>query len=206
MSTKTRFRVEGMDCAGCASLIDMMVRKMPGVEDVSVSVTAASMTVQHAAEPSFEAQISSKVASLGYKAIPVGKPANDDALKTLKIIPSTSMPKHDHHAHDHAGHDHAGHDHSAHDHAKHDEKPEAASGLHGHDHGPTDGSWWQSRKGQITIAAGLAVAAAWGVGQMVPSIGHWAFVVAMLVGLVPDRSARLHGRPSTAYPSPSRPS
>jgi len=34
--TTTRFRVEGMDCAGCASKIDTAVRRLPGVEDVSV--------------------------------------------------------------------------------------------------------------------------------------------------------------------------
>jgi len=32
----TRFRVEGMDCASCASKVDTAVRRMPGIEDVSV--------------------------------------------------------------------------------------------------------------------------------------------------------------------------
>ncbi len=40
---ETRFRVEGMDCASCASKIDTAVRRMPGVADVSVSVTAGTM-------------------------------------------------------------------------------------------------------------------------------------------------------------------
>ena len=39
-ATQTRYRVEGMDCASCASKIDTAVRRMPGVTDVSVSVTA----------------------------------------------------------------------------------------------------------------------------------------------------------------------
>jgi Cd2+/Zn2+-exporting ATPase len=33
---QTRYRVEGMDCASCASKIDTAVRRMPGVEDVNV--------------------------------------------------------------------------------------------------------------------------------------------------------------------------
>ena len=40
-ATQTRFRVEGMDCAGCATKIDTAVRRLPGIADVTVSVTAA---------------------------------------------------------------------------------------------------------------------------------------------------------------------
>lgn len=58
-------------------------------------------------------------------------------------------------------------------------------GLHGHDHGPTDGSPWQSKKGRLTIACGAALVAAYAVGQLVPSIASYAFIAAMLVGLVP---------------------
>ncbi|MBN9138734.1 MAG: heavy-metal-associated domain-containing protein, partial [Phyllobacterium sp.] len=43
--TQTRFRVEGMDCASCAAKIDTAVRRLPGVADISVSVTAGTMTV-----------------------------------------------------------------------------------------------------------------------------------------------------------------
>ncbi|MFA6031334.1 MAG: cation transporter [Myxococcota bacterium] len=38
-AAQTRYRVEGMDCAACATKIDTAVRRIPGVEDVSVSVT-----------------------------------------------------------------------------------------------------------------------------------------------------------------------
>ncbi|HEY0033741.1 MAG TPA: cation transporter, partial [Devosia sp.] len=34
----TRFRVEGMDCASCATKVDTAVRRIDGIEDVSVSV------------------------------------------------------------------------------------------------------------------------------------------------------------------------
>lgn len=48
-----------------------------------------------------------------------------------------------------------------------------------------DGPWWATRKAKLTLACGLALVAAYGVGQFAPSIGHWAFVAALLVGLIP---------------------
>jgi Cd2+/Zn2+-exporting ATPase len=45
----TRFRVEGMDCAACATKVEAATRRVTGVENVSVSVTAGTMTVRHSA-------------------------------------------------------------------------------------------------------------------------------------------------------------
>jgi len=39
----TRYRVQGMDCAGCATKIGTAVRRMPGVADVTVSATAGTL-------------------------------------------------------------------------------------------------------------------------------------------------------------------
>jgi Cd2+/Zn2+-exporting ATPase len=47
------------------------------------------------------------------------------------------------------------------------------------------GPWWQSKKGQLTIFSGVALVAAYVVGHLVPVVASYAFVVAMLVGLVP---------------------
>ena len=41
---RTRFRVEGMDCASCAAKIDKAVRRIPDVTDVNVSVVAGTMS------------------------------------------------------------------------------------------------------------------------------------------------------------------
>lgn len=46
-------------------------------------------------------------------------------------------------------------------------------------------SWWRSRKGRLMLASGLALAAAFAVAKLAPTTGHWPFVVAMLVGLLP---------------------
>ncbi|MBE7734306.1 cation transporter [Devosia sp. CC-YST696] len=43
----TRFKVDGMDCASCASKVDTAARRIQGVEDVSVSVVSGTMSVKH---------------------------------------------------------------------------------------------------------------------------------------------------------------
>jgi len=62
---------------------------------------------------------------------------------------------------------------------------EDAGHSHIHDHGPTDQNWWQTRKGQLTIASGGALAVAFAVGKAVPATEQWAFLLAMMVGLIP---------------------
>ncbi|PRA57933.1 heavy metal translocating P-type ATPase [Brucella pituitosa] len=103
---QNRFRVEGMDCASCATKIDTAVRRVAGVEDVSVSVTTGMMTVRHDGSSDLES-VAKKVRSLGYSVEPVA----DEKAPAM----------HEHHDHDHAGcsghdHDHD-HDHKHHDHS-----------------------------------------------------------------------------------------
>lgn len=168
---ENRFRVEGMDCASCAAKIDTALRRMPGVEDVSVSVTAGTMTLRHSEASDLDA-IAKKMKGLGYPVSPL----------TAAATGATSHQGHgccgghDHH-HDHVN-DHGDH---SHDHAK----TEASSGLHGHDHTPTTGPWWASRKGRPTIVSGAALVIAYAVGHLVPAIASWAFIAALLIGLVP---------------------
>lgn len=172
---QTRYRVEGMDCASCAAKIDTAVRRMPGVEDVSVSVTAGTMTLSHDGTSDLDA-IAKKMKGLGYPVSP------------LAAASSAPRAHHDHagcgHDHHHS-HDH-GHDHQHtpdHDHSEKTAAP--VEGLHGHDHGPSTGPWWASRKGRLTIVSGAALAVAYAVGHFVPSIASYAFVAALLIGLVP---------------------
>lgn len=46
-------------------------------------------------------------------------------------------------------------------------------------------AWWSTRKGMLAIGSGIALAAAFALGKAVPADARWAFLVAMLVGLVP---------------------
>ncbi|PWE53254.1 cadmium-translocating P-type ATPase [Metarhizobium album] len=179
---QTRFRVDGMDCASCASKIDTAVRRMPGVADVSVSVTSGTMTVSHDEASDLEA-IGKKVSGLGYD---VARLAPREVGQPQEAHAHGPSCNHDHDAH---AHDHAHGELHRHD---HDHTPPAArqavaeiEGLHGHDHGPSEGPWWKSRKGRLTIMAGAAVAVAYGIGHLFPAIGPYAFAAAMLVGLLP---------------------
>ncbi|MBC2883901.1 cadmium-translocating P-type ATPase [Ochrobactrum sp. CM-21-5] len=99
-----RFRIDGMDCASCATKIDTAVRRVRGVEDVSVSVTAGTMTVLHNGSGDLDIMVR-KVRSLGYGIEPVAeekKPTSHD------------------HAHDHGS---CGGHHHGHDHHEHEEAP-----------------------------------------------------------------------------------
>ncbi|KQV66050.1 heavy metal translocating P-type ATPase [Rhizobium sp. Root1220] len=176
-TVEKRYRVDGMDCAGCATKIDTAVRRMPGVEDVLVSVTAGTMTVRHDGSSDLVA-IERRVAGLGYSVMQV----------TSRTPAAPSRQVHDHH-HDHEGHDHANHDHdldeASHGAAAAPPASDTVEGLHGHDNTTTNGPWWQSKKGRLTILSGVALVTAYAIGHLVPAIAPYAFVAAMLVGLVP---------------------
>ncbi|MBN9233026.1 MULTISPECIES: heavy metal translocating P-type ATPase [Phyllobacteriaceae] len=214
-SQQMRYRVDGMDCASCAAKIDTAVRRLKGVEDVSVSVTAGTMTVKHDGSGALAPAIEKRVTGLGYKLalVPASSPApvaadKDDACGCGHDHHTHGEGDHDHagHDHDHAGHNHAGHDHSGHTHgARKTTAPVAAAsvdveGLHGHDHGPSTGPWWKSGKGKLTIAAGAALVVAYGIGKLVPGYETWIFTVAMLVGLLPiARRAFMAARVGTPF-------
>ncbi len=193
MSTdlQTRFRVGGMDCASCASKIDTAVRRMPGVEDVSVSVTAGTMSIRHDQTSDLDA-IGKKVRGLGYSVERLAGRQVDNQTSANHGAACCGGHAHDHadgdsHTHSGPAHDHYAHHHDSHEHGKQDRRDRAAAveGLHGHDHGSSDGPWWKSKKGRATLFAGAALVVAYVIGHLVPSIQLYAFAIAMLVGLVP---------------------
>ena len=60
----SRYRIAGMDCAACAAKITNAVRRVPGVSDVSVSVTAGTMTVEHEDDPHLGVAVVRQVTAL----------------------------------------------------------------------------------------------------------------------------------------------
>lgn len=62
---ESRYRVSGMDCAGCGRKIDTAVRQLPGVEDVSVTVPTGALRVRHGGEVTDQAVLG-QLRSLGY--------------------------------------------------------------------------------------------------------------------------------------------
>ena len=160
---QARFRIGGMDCASCASKIDTAIRRMDAVDDVSVSVTAGTMTVKHRQSADIKA-IEKRVSGLGYTIVPM--PGTDGRASSTTQEGSDNA--------------HAGHDHGSKSAAL-----DKVEGLHGHDHGSSEGPWWGTKKGRLTIFAGGSLAVAYGIGYMFPAIETYAYTIAMLVGLVP---------------------
>lgn len=147
---KLRFRVEGMDCASCATKIENALRRMPGVTDVVVSVPGGTVTVSHDDGGVDDVKIRNQISDLGYR-VTRSEPARNDRRGIGK---ETS--------------------------AKHEE-----THSHIHDHAPSDQAWWATRKGMLTIASGVALAAAFAIGKAAPATERWTFLLAMLVGLIP---------------------
>ncbi|OAP41522.1 ATPase [Sinorhizobium glycinis] len=172
---ETRYRVDGMDCASCAAKIDTAVRRVVGVEDVSVSVTAATMTVRHADHADVGPAINRKVVGLGYGLSPLAGEARS----------GSSLPG----AHACCGHPHGaeGHDHG-HGHSP-DVPPEPSLDLTkfsaAADHVRHTEPWWRTGRGRLTLACGGALVCAYGVGKLFPATEPWIFTLAMLVGLLP---------------------
>ncbi len=142
---KVRFRVEGMDCASCATKIETALRRVPGVTDVAVSVTGGTVTVSRDDDRVDDDKLSARISALGYRV-----ELADSGLRhgDQGVAPRQDDP-------------------------------------HAHSHASVDGTWWRTRKGLLTLASGVALAVAFGVGKIVPDTERWAFLLAMLVGLVP---------------------
>ena len=77
---KTEYRVDGMSCAACQSSVERAVKKVEGVESVSVSLLTSSMTVEGSAGSN---EIIKAVEKAGYKASLKGenKKGEDDVFE-----------------------------------------------------------------------------------------------------------------------------
>ena len=147
----TRMTVQGMDCAGCALKIENALRRVPGVEQVDVSVPRGTVTVRHD-QPNI-AEMKSRISGLGYSV--TGSGAVQDK---------------------HTGPDHSDRRSGSEEHAGH---------SHAHDQGSPGQRWWETSMAALTISSGTALVAAFVLGKGIPAIERWAFLLAMMVGLIP---------------------
>lgn len=68
-ASQSRYQVAGMDCASCATKIETALRRLDGVKDVNVSVSAGTLTVGHDDRIASVA-IADQVTKLGYQVRP----------------------------------------------------------------------------------------------------------------------------------------
>lgn len=167
MSDRLRFKVDGMDCASCAHLIETAIKRVPGVSEISVNVTTENLTIT-ADDDSVAPAVTKVISDLGYK---VGPPSASGA-------PAARPGSHE-------GHDHkagaAGHGRS-HDSPDHRKK----GGEVEHEHAaPLEGPWWQSTKGRLVIGTGGLIGAAYLAALFAPAAGTWIYITASLIALVP---------------------
>lgn len=150
---QSRYHVDGMDCGSCAKKIDAALRQLPGIAEVSVSVPAGTMMVNHANDAALVSAIARRVTALGYKLSLVSSRVIADGVFT------TTDPV----------------------------NQDSLMGVHVHSQSQvsTNGPWWRSPKGQLTVASGIGLIVAYGIGQFIPDFESWIFSIAMLIGLVP---------------------
>src|SRR5688572_25828048 len=76
-SPAVQYRVTGMDCTSCARKIECAVRKLPGVQQVQVSLATQIMTVVVGSCTEQLAQVESAVRHIGYQIERADKSTSD---------------------------------------------------------------------------------------------------------------------------------
>jgi Cd2+/Zn2+-exporting ATPase len=180
-----RYRVGGMDCASCAARIEMVVRRVDGVDEVAVNVATGRMEVRAREGVDGEA-IAKAVRALGYE---VGRLAGSTMARQLPLDA-------DHH---HSGADHAGHEHTSPSEggavrpaptegtiaARAQSDPHAGH-MHAADADDDDRKpWWRKTKGRLVVALAALVGASMLLATVEPGYAQWIFSAAALVGVVP---------------------
>lgn len=69
--TQSRYLVEGINGASCAVKIEAAVKRLPGVLDVSVSLSAGTITVEHTDHAVVTTSIEQQVRALGHRLAPI---------------------------------------------------------------------------------------------------------------------------------------
>ena len=73
-----RYRVTGMDCPDCVAKIEKTARKVPGIEDVRVSLTSQVMTLRLRDGAAPLPDVEQAVTGIGYRLARIDTPASGD--------------------------------------------------------------------------------------------------------------------------------
>lgn len=80
---RVRYRVAGMDCASCGSKIETAIRRLPGVVDVSVTVSSSIMTVDVSQDVDVKNAVERQVIQLGYGIAPADAATPQNSSSSL---------------------------------------------------------------------------------------------------------------------------
>ncbi len=182
------WKVQGMDCAGCAAKIRGAVERLPGVTDAKISVMSETLTLTATPGVTNPEQIEKVVKSLGYG---MQRMENRGAAASPTAPAHVHGPGCDHqHSHEHKDdHGHGTHRKEVKTSTERKSSPaDAGHGLPGHVHETTpDGTrWYQTNKGRLVLVTGGLLAAAWAAKFLIgDGPAYWAFVAACIIGVVP---------------------
>jgi Cd2+/Zn2+-exporting ATPase len=79
------FRIEGMDCAACATKIENALRRLPGVSDIAVSYGQGSLSLLVDEDRTSRVTIEGRVRALGF--MPVGGDAGEKTRIGRRVSP-----------------------------------------------------------------------------------------------------------------------
>src|SRR3989344_3027713 len=83
MNNKIELPISGMHCASCANTIEKAIKKVKGIEKVTVNFASEKASVEYVEEKTDENEIKKAVEKAGYKVISA---SNNEESLTLKVI------------------------------------------------------------------------------------------------------------------------
>ena len=81
-----RYRVTGMDCSSCATKIEGAARKVPGVDDVRVSIASQEMTLTLRENAAPLPDVERAIADMGYQLTRLAENEDDDKVPDLSHV------------------------------------------------------------------------------------------------------------------------
>lgn len=188
-----RFRIEGMDCAACAAKVESVVRRIDGVEDLSVNFVTGLLDVAARRDVDREA-IAISVRKLGYGIRPLSDAdAKRPAERDGHAHPHDGCDDHHHHHDDHRDDAHASAAVPGGDAVSRGSAVRAnlhAGHMHAEDPDETDDAkpWWRKTKGRLVIGLAVLVGVAMLLALVEPDYAQWIFTIAAIIGVVPFAS------------------
>src|SRR5579885_621279 len=73
-----KLKIEGMDCGACAVKIENAMQRLPGVTDINVSYSAASLSLNLDEDRTSRSTVEARIRALGFTPVGSVTAANDD--------------------------------------------------------------------------------------------------------------------------------